>query len=225
MTLQQMYKEAGINPLSSALYDLMDAATKSVHIALDKETLRTLKESGYKLCFAKKVGDNDYDVVWQSSDKYLENTTFSWMPAYQIFATNSFTESVKVKANTGFVSVGLNETVTMDQYGIMSDPVSGGSPTAITLVNNYGSIHPGISQLCRNDDNQLISAPIYVAQKSMLPGTVALTPVEKVLVWFEQNIETGTMFSTARTGAMEVDLTDKNDASLKYDPTNGWEIC
>jgi hypothetical protein len=47
-------------------------------------------------------------------------------------------------------------------------------------------------------------------------GDVALTPVESVQVWFEQNIETSTMFSSARSKAVQIDLTSVNTAARKY---------
>ena len=65
-------------------------AQKSVTIEFDDSGLEKAKGSHYRLCFAKKVGDHDYNVVWQSYDKYIHSNDFTWTPKYQIFGTNSF---------------------------------------------------------------------------------------------------------------------------------------
>lgn len=61
-----------------------------------------------------------------------------------------------------------------------------------------------------------VSTPIYVAQNPVVLGDTLLTPVEKVLVWFEQNIETSTMFSDSKSKSVEIDLTQDNSATRLY---------
>ncbi len=41
------------------------ASQKTVTIEIAAGDLTLLKKSGYKLCFAKKVGTADYNVVWR----------------------------------------------------------------------------------------------------------------------------------------------------------------
>jgi hypothetical protein len=84
-------------------------------------------------------------------------------------------------------------------------------------VNEFDYICPALSQLYVGLDGIEKINPIYVAKNQIAKGSVNLTPVEKALVWFEQNIETSTMFSNARTGTSEVDLTAVNLAKRKYD--------
>jgi hypothetical protein len=66
-----------------------DGQLKSVDIQIAPGDLETLKSSGYKLCFAKKVNDS-YNVVWQSATGYLADNTFSWQPLYELFGSNDF---------------------------------------------------------------------------------------------------------------------------------------
>jgi hypothetical protein len=67
-----------------------------------------------------------------------------------------------------------------------------------------------------------VSTAIYVAQNQVVLGDTVLTPVEKVLVWFEQNIETSTMFSSSRSLEIEIDLTFSDSATRLY--SNGrWQ--
>jgi len=192
------------------------ATMKSVNIKISQAELANLKGNDYMLCFAKKVGDNAYNVVWQAYDKYLANNTFSWTPQYQLFGNNVFQSNIRVEAQTNIVTIGLGETSTLDSDGNLSNPVSGGPSTSITMLNDYGNIHPGVNQISTGIDGSITSTPIYVAQKASITGTTSLTPVEKVLVWFQQNIQTSTMISQVIGTPVEIDLTLADTAARLY---------
>lgn len=208
---------------SKELRNLLEAATKTVTVQIDENDLPILKDGGYSLCFAKKVGDFDYDVIWKSMDKYLVSNVFSWQPIYQVYGTNTFQDSVKVEVSTNIENIGLGEITTLDAYGILSDPVTGGSAEAINVDNKYGNIHFGISQVSVNDKGLMESTPIYVSKGVSVQGANEFKPVEKVQIWFQANAETSTMFAEMRSNSIEVDLTEKNVVSVKYQ--NGqWAI-
>lgn len=193
------------------------AQQKSVTIELSNSALAEMKNNNYRLCFAKKVAEGDYNVVWQSYDKYLANNTFTWTPQFQLFGTNTFQAKVEVHVDTNFQTIGLGETCILDSDGNLGAASTGGPDISLTMVNQYGAIHPGVNQLSIGLDGKTESTPIYVAPVQSVEGTAILTPVEKVLVWFEQNIATSTMFSDARSNAVEIDLTFVNDATRLYD--------
>jgi len=199
-----------------ALRAALEASQKTVTILIAKDDLTTLKGGNYKLCFAKKVGDNAYNVVWQSYTDYLYQNKFLWTPQYQLFGTNQFQAGVTVHVSTNVVDIGLGEKSTLDKDGNLGKASTGGPDTAITMDNKYGSIHPGLNQLSTGLKGEQVSTPIYVAPKVSVQGTVELTPVEKVLVWFQQNIETSTMFSDARSNSIEIDLTSSNNETRLY---------
>ena len=198
------------------LRSALAASQKIVTIEIAPGDLTLLKKSGYKLCFAKKVGDADYNVVWQSYDAYLSNNEFSWTPQYQLFASNLFKANVQVKVSTNIVNIGLGQTSTLDEHGLLSSAVTGGPNISMTFVNDYGPIHPGINQLSTGIDGNQVSTPIYVAVDQVVTGETVLTPVETILVWFEQNVQTSTMFSTSRSQSVEIDLTFDNNATRLY---------
>ena len=199
----------------TALQKALDETEKLVQIEISTEDLRLLKGAGYKLCFAKKV-DDEYNVVWQSYTDYLSNNKFSWTPQYQLFGSNVFQNNITVKVSTNLVTIGLGETSVLDSAGILGDPSTGGPETSITLENEYGTIHPGVNQLSTGLRGEQVSTPIYVAPKAAVMGPAVLTPIEEVLVWFQQDIETSTMFSTARSLAVEIDMTSVNSATRLY---------
>lgn len=191
------------------------AATKTVTIEIAMADLARLKQSAYRLCVAKEV-NGVHNVVWQSSSQYLATNRFQWAPQFQIFCTNAFVDGMQVRVATNIVKIGLGETSTLDEDGRLGPARTGGASTAISLLNQFGPIHPGLSQICTWIDDSRMSTPIFVAPQQVVGGTTVLTPVENVLVWFEQNIQTGTMFSTSRSKAVEIDLTVANTAKYLF---------
>jgi hypothetical protein len=196
----------------------LQEATKTITIQISDEDLKNLKSSNYNLCFAKKVDGFDYNLVWQAYGNYLSTNVFSWTPQYQLFGTNNFTPGSVVSTQTNLMTIGLGESSTLDEFGLLSNPVSGGSIKSISMQNNYGIIYPGICQVSTGIDATIISTPIYIAQNALLKGVLSsLTPLNKVMVWFQQDIETATMFSSTTGSAnVEIDLTTANTATRFY---------
>lgn len=206
---------------ASGLLRLALAATrKEVTIKIAPDDLTILKKSQYQLCFAKKVAEGSYNVVWQAYGLYLASNMFSWTPQYQLFGSNVFEGGVQVKVSTNPVDIGLGETSILNAEGNLLAPVTGGDPTQITLQNDFGPIHPGVGQISTGINGGSAITPIYIAQQPVVTGTTALTPVEKILVWFEQQVETSTMFSTSRSMSIEIDLTNTNKATRLYKDGN-----
>ncbi|MDE6252664.1 MAG: hypothetical protein K2M78_08505 [Lachnospiraceae bacterium] len=196
---------------------------KSIIVTLDAASLEGLKKAKYSLCFAKKVNDA-YNVIWRSSKKYLARNTFSWKPKYAVFGTNTYEASVKVTADTAVVNAELGQQCTLDENGIMKDAISGTHPMSVTINNEYGPIHSGISQICTIDGIEE-TTPIYVSKDSRTKGEIILTPKEKVLIWFEANVETSTIFEDAKTNAIEIDLTNKEAQTVSFDFESGnWKV-
>ncbi|MCX2949805.1 hypothetical protein [Lentzea sp. NEAU-D7] len=196
----------------------MTDGQKSVEIRLTPDALVKMKANHYNLCFARKVKDT-YNVVWKSADKetYLGSNTFSWKPEFQFFVTNSYPDSPQVMVADDALDVGLGSLVEMDKYGELKGPGTGPSPTAITFQNDFGDIHPVLAAVSVDGAGNKSVTPIYAAQDKVVMGTDSLTPVDTVLVWFEQKIATGTMFSEARSRQVEIDLTTADHAVRLYD--------
>lgn len=189
---------------------------KEVQIDVAEADRALLEAANYLLCTARKVNDA-YDVVWNAASinsQYL----ITLSPNYQLFATNSFVAGAVVAVETNVVEIGLGQQATLDAAGVLGTPVSGGPSDSITLVNNYGLIHPGLST-----GNQ----PIYVEPGAIETGYETLKPVDMVRIWFQQDITTGTMLSqgalVAVSKTIEVDLTARDKVSLLYQNGN-WSI-
>lgn len=213
-------EEAGIKAYLSkamALREAIQAAMKSVNVQIAADDIRRLMNSGYRMCFAKKVGTADYNVIWQSYKDFSENNTFSWIPRYQVFRTDTFQSGVTVKTSSSPKAIGLGEITTIDKYGILTDPVTGGDNASINVDNEYKATHIGVCQLSTGIDGKEVSTPIYVSENECMLGNAVLKPVEKIMIWFEYNAQTSTMFTDMKTHSIEVDLTQKNSVNLRYE--------
>jgi hypothetical protein len=189
---------------------------KSVQIQIASSDLNELRRGGYHLCFAKKVGEESYNVVWRGFSQYLQDNTFSWAPLYELFGINTFRPGQIVQSSTATVDIDLGETSVLDSNGVLRGARAGGKPQSISMQNDYGWIHTGLSQLGRGIDGTKFWTPIFVTPQQRGPGLVEMTPVDKIMVWFEQKIETSTMFDGARGRAIEIDLTNGNSAARLY---------
>ncbi len=212
--------EGTINPAGlnheAALQANVSAQQKTVTIQIDSNDVGRLQQSGHNLCFAKKIGTAPYNVVWQSYGRYLGSNNFSWRPIFQLFGSNMFRGNAEVQIATGMVSIDLGEQSTLDYNGVLSEAVAGGPAASITINNDYGQIHAGLTQLSTGPDGSQASTPIYVTPDPIRQGTTSLTPADRLLVWFEQRITTGTMFSGERPNAVEIDLTAASSARRLY---------
>ncbi len=197
----------------------MTGTQKTVNITIASQDLEFLKENAYCLCFAKKVNDT-FDVVWQSYLVYLGNNTFQWTPAYQLFGSILFESQAAVRVSTNAVDIGLGQQATLDKVGNLHAASRGGPANAITMVNNYGRIFPGLIQLSTGLADRQEATPIYVA---LFLDTTVLTPSDEILVWFEQNIQTSIMFSSNRWNSVTIDMTDTDSQARHY--SNGqWSV-
>ena len=119
---------------------------KTVSINITSQELIFLKDNAYRLCFAKKV-NGTFDVVWQSYQEYLDQNKFLWTPVYQLFGSNTFQDNVTVEVQTNASNIGLGQQATLDKEGVLGAASTGGPSTAITMINDFGAIHPGVNQL------------------------------------------------------------------------------
>jgi hypothetical protein len=197
--------------------------SKTVTIHIDPVKHGQMKDEGYKMCFAKKVGE-DFDVVWQSSTDYLATNTFRWVPAYQLFGSNNFLGGAAVSVQTEIVDIGLGETLTLNPEGdIIGPAITGGPADSVTLINNFGRIHPGLNSVSILNNGGRLTTPIYVAKDAIETGTVHLTPVDIVRVWFAQDVATSTMISKDVSQSIDIDMTSTDTAARLFDDHGNWK--
>jgi hypothetical protein len=194
--------------------------TKSVTIQIATADFELLRAGNYVMCFARKVNDT-YDVVWQAYSQYLTINRFSWPSTGQrLFATNSFSPGKKVIVETNAVDIGLGQQAILDAAGVLGSAANGGPSDSITLINNFGPIHPGLTGMSTGPDGLQAQLPMYVEPAAIETGSDLLKPVDVIKVWFQQDITAGTMLAQdpqiAVSHAVEVDLTAADTATRLY---------
>ncbi len=189
---------------------------KTVTVQIADEDLQTLKASDYRMCFAKE-SEGVFDVVWRAFSDYLTLSFFDWIPDYQLFCTNVFEDGETIRSTTNIVDIEFGQQSVLDAFGLLSPASSGGNESSINLVNEYGTTHPALSQWSKGIAGVEESTPTYVSETEMIKGERGLSTVDVVLVWFEQGLETSTLFSTPRSNSFEADLSSVDRVDLLFE--------
>src|SRR5678816_73450 len=98
-----------------------------------------------------------------------------------------------IESRTNAVDIALGQQATLDAVGVLGPASSGGPPEQITLINDYGPIHPSLSGASVGPDRVVRVTPIYVAPRSIVRGSASLRPLDKVQIWFQQDFRPGVM--------------------------------
>jgi hypothetical protein len=130
-----------------------------------------------------------------------------------VFGARDFQPFTFANSGTNLANIALGQEVFLNDAGIIERPTTGDSSTGIRFINNFGSSHPALSQQLTDPTGTQAILPIYVSPTS---SSDLLTPIPEVLVWFEQNLETGTMFSGPRQLSVTVDFTNVSTATRLF---------
>jgi hypothetical protein len=71
---------------------------------------------------------------------------------------------VTVHVVTNKVTIGLGDEATLDKSGTLGEASSGGPETSMTMINDYGPIHPGLCAYSTDINGRGTTTPIYVAR-------------------------------------------------------------
>ncbi|MBR0869048.1 hypothetical protein JQ633_01670 [Bradyrhizobium tropiciagri] len=196
--------------------------TKSLEIEIALDDLEFLTIHHYRLCIAAIASDGNAVVVWRSFDHYLANNSFSLASHFEVFGTSSLAIGSVVSIDTGTMAIapGQQTTLTADAF---LPPVAGRDTASITIDNQYPRpIHLGVSRALTGPDKVAQTTPVFVSQAALNGRDVfSYTPRERLRVWFQENVVTGTMLDreTLANGpnAIEVDLSASKTPSLRYE--------
>ena len=201
--------------IKNTLFDLANT-TKKLNIEIALRDLRRLKNTGYKLCFAKKV-NNRFNVIWEASGNYLHKNEISWMPIYELFASDEFSGGKMVKVTTNIEKCALGQTCVLDKQGLLKSATIGGTDTSLGMINTYGLIHPGVNQLVIGIDGLTAMNPIYVAEKPIVSRGIGIIPKDVIRIWFQKDANTSTMISNTKSAFIDLDFTNIDTLSCKYE--------
>lgn len=184
-----------VDPLPTDPSGQDDSATepKTVVIEIADEDLRVLRRSGYRLCFAKRIQAQPFNVVWQAFEEFFSSNHLSWIHSFELFGSALFLPYATVRISTNVVRIDTGEQSVLDSDGLLEAPSTGGPADAVTMVNRFGTIRAGVSQTVTGLQGESHSLPIYVSAEPVPLEANPLVPVDEVLVWFEQDATTSMM--------------------------------
>ncbi|KAF9455397.1 hypothetical protein BDZ94DRAFT_757261, partial [Collybia nuda] len=128
-----------------------------------------------------------------------------------VFGQVDFTSGALVSEATNILPIALGESTELDVNGIFQDAQGSPGGGSIIVNNNYGSINLGVEAKLGG-----VLAPIYVDQLPAVAGTETLTPIEKVMVWFDRTLTSSTMFSYSVSRSFEIDFTGITTQTASY---------
>jgi len=195
-------------------------------VAIDPASEQKLKNGGYKLCLAKRVGDpaevkDRYNVVWSGAN-FLSRNTFRWEEKYAVFGGSEFADGALAEAATTVQAIGFDQTCELTTDCIMKPAVGAVHPTGEFFVNNNckADMHIGVEQAL----NGGAMSPIFVT-KVVVTGRTTLSPRIQVLVFFDQNLQSKMMFSRSVSRTVEIEYTaGQTSHSAFYNGNEEWEI-
>ena len=194
----------------------------TITIKIEKEDLRVLKDAGYQLCFAGRMKDTDFTVVWYAAEGYGSNNQIKVFDEYEIFASNGCDEKVLVDFSS--VAAEIGKECVIDKYGIISQPKTGQISEAIVLINDYGNLHPGLIRKGKGIKGEELCNALFLSRNLILPGEFEFFPTYEIKIWFAKNMQIGTILpqeskwslKAAKTKCIVIDLEKKDSPVREY---------
>ncbi|KAF5379561.1 hypothetical protein D9757_009254 [Collybiopsis confluens] len=179
-----------------------------------------LIEAGYSLCLARKVGNNDFNVIWQGNKQYLKNNDFEWSQEYQVFASKAFKDGALVKAVSDPQDIEYKQVCIFDNYGTMNPATAdkNGKEGSFKVENQYQTLNFAVSTKVNG-----LYRTIYVTP-SAITGSVAFEPKNEVRVWFALHTETSTMISDIMGKYIDIPYGKLVSRSVEYQEDGSWHI-
>lgn len=192
---------------------------KTVYIDIGDEDLRFLKENGYGLCIAKEL-EGEISTIWSGTSEFLAHNDFSWYPEYQMYASNTRRIDEPGDARTEVRDIFPGQQCTLDEYGILSEAVTGGPKETLNFCNHYRSVYLNLTQKCREVDGNTGFKPIYTSCNMIILGEVGVTPTEKIIIWFKRG---EFAVGHALYNSVTLDFSTRDTATVVY-RDGGWTV-
>ncbi len=198
---------------------------KELLIEIGTNEYKVLKDNGYHLCIAKKVDDDKFNVIWQAYGDYSQSNKITWNENYKIFASLSREDREKVFANVLPEEISFGQEILLNVQGCFGSISQSKEKDSIGMINQYHPVYPGLYQECTDIYGNTKSLPFYLSSNQSIPGRFRTKPVDKILVWFEQSVESGIVISRYMTSAkgisestsIQLDMQEKSSMKIVFE--------
>jgi len=196
--------------------------TNSITVNIDPNVLATL--TGFTLCVGKVLVDSTGEVsnvVMTTFSKLGPQILINWTDVYQICATSiPYQEGTTI--STGGV---LPQPIKLGQSYVIKDwfdpPEVIDDPEAPANGFSFKNSIVCSAVLSQQDPNTQMFVPIYISPVPLIAGTDMLIPIDKVVLWFAQNVEVTTMLSVDMGTSQLVDCTN-GPQTVTYQSPGVW---
>jgi hypothetical protein len=193
-----------------------------VSIVMDAVTVDDLQAQGFSLYAFKAVKSplkGGAPLVWLETTNYSTNTELSWKEEYQ-----AYTSRTEIKAgariNASFSEeIALGQTLKVTGEAGTGEVVNGGTAGMISILNETNKRFTcGIKQRQSSGEITMLCAfPLFGENLD------TIVPIQKVLLMYAtQTVNTGTVLFKAFSSGVMIDLTGKNQRTVKYHIDGGW---
>ncbi|KAG6825402.1 hypothetical protein H0H92_003815 [Tricholoma furcatifolium] len=221
----------------------------TVEIRIQDKILKTLSDDKYSLCIQKYLGSDGGDPVANLVPaarapgahaevfvpEYSTSTTFSWVDQYSIAATDQqykeggyFTKTatsivpISTTSNDSFVVNTWSDFYVKSNSGVA--PANGFAFQPGEQIKDPGASSVVYLNVLNVDADVFTQAPFYMSPEPSIGGaTDTLIPIEKVVVFFYRNAQSGTMISTSRAYPVIIDLTQNTNRTYQFLDSKTWK--
>jgi hypothetical protein len=196
-------------------------STYKLTINLETQDVKDINVAQQRITMVKKVGGSSGSkVAWVSFNPF-EHNEVTWDAKYGIYASSTTVQNGSEIYKTSAVNPAICELSYPFENGTFSAPVSGDTPNAYGIKNQYSQQFTfGLAQSvtangCKFDASPLNAVPVLSMQTS------TFTPIEKIEVFLHSNFNNGVVISDITSKALELDFTNDQNITIRYDKTVG----
>ena len=152
-----------------------------------------------------------------------ENVLLSWTDEFTIAGGNqSFSAGTEIAAITEPAKIKFQESVTLNSNFLLDPVASTPKLKAAFAFKNQVSASVYLYKQV-SDSGKAVSKPFYITSNGPNPpGESVLTPKASIRLYFAKHYESGTMIDNYQSEYIDVDLTGRTSASVKYNAEGHW---
>ena len=197
-----------------------------LNMSFTNEQLQTLYLTGSNVIVAKPTGGLAPNVAWQVI-RPLQANSLTWEEQYGVYASTAKVTNGAVLtqlSSTGIPAI-PNKIYTLQPSGGMSNPASGGTPDAFSLLNNYvtdqGYITVGLYQDATVNGTSILGNALSAAPV-LYQSTAVMTPFTTVYIWIQSQVKSNCVVTMVTSPMTQLKFGGGvSTISVAYDPSSG----
>jgi hypothetical protein len=197
-------------------------ANYQLNIQIATQDVQTINAAGQKVAIVKSVGNSSgTPVIWVGFAPF-ENNQVSWQNQYGVYASSTQVQNGATIFKTSAVNPASANVYYPFVNGTFNPPTTpGGGNNTYGITNSYSQPFTfGMAQSVTANGNAFEASPLNAVP--VLSNQNALfTPIERVKVFLFANFDNGVIISNITSNALEVDLTQIANRTIKYDQASG----